>query len=57
MTIFYFVFMISGTEGGPHYLYHEPHKGVSLLNWLMIGNGEVFFLLLVTNICAKVVTN
>jgi hypothetical protein len=41
--LFLFGFMISGTEGGPHYLYHEPHKGVSVLNWLMIDNGEVFF--------------
>lgn len=41
--IFYFGFMISGTQGGPHSLYHEPHKGVSLLNWLRICNGEFFF--------------
>jgi hypothetical protein len=41
--IFYFRFMISETEGGPHYLYREPHKGVSLLNWLMIGSGGFFF--------------
>jgi hypothetical protein len=52
--------MISGTEGGPRYMHHEPHKGVFVLNWLMIGNGKVLFFflfILVTNICAKVVTN
>lgn len=31
-SVFYFGFMISRTQRGPHYLYHEPHKGVSVLN-------------------------